>query len=79
LLRVRLNDADAISRSGLPTFKELMTDRTDRLPDGFDHDAYDELLDLGHLDPGASGKKMGGDAFGRLSAYGCAYLGEQSE
>jgi integrase len=77
LLRVRLRDADALNPSKVHSFRELMEDQADVLPDQFYWDAFDELEALGHLNPNASGKVGGGDALGRLSADGRLHLRQQ--
>ena len=43
LLRERLGYADAISPSELHSFKELMKDRADVIPDNWYQEAFDEL------------------------------------
>jgi hypothetical protein len=73
LLRIRLRDADALDASGLHSFKELMRDQADVLPDHWYWDVFDELEAQGHLNR-ASRKLNGGDACGRLSADGRLYL-----
>lgn len=77
LLRVRLGDADAISPGELHSFKTLMADQADVIPDHWYHDMFEELEAQGHLDP-ASGK-VSGDAVGRLSADGRLYLRSEPE
>jgi hypothetical protein len=77
LLRARIRDADALNSSAVHSFKELMSDYADRLPDNWYDEALDELLALGHVDEKASFKVFGGDAGGRLSADGRAYLRSQ--
>jgi hypothetical protein len=69
LLRVRLRDADALDREHLHSLKELMSDHTDVIADGWYWEAFEELDAQGHLDP-ASVKANGGDAHARLSADG---------
>jgi hypothetical protein len=78
-LRVRLGRADALRRSELHSFKELMRDyaEADLIAEGWYWDAFGELEAQGHLDP-ASSKAMGGDANARLSADGRLYLRESS-
>jgi hypothetical protein len=73
LLRVRIRDADALNSSAIHSFKELMSDQAEHIPDNWYWEAWDELDAQGHLDP-ASHKAMGGDACGRLSADGRLYL-----
>jgi hypothetical protein len=73
LLRRRLHDADALDASGIHSFKELMSDQADVLPDQWYWEAFEELDAQGHLDD-VSHKENGGDARGRLSADGRFYL-----
>lgn len=73
ILRDRIRTAEALDDSAIPQFKELMSDYTDRLPDGWYWEAYEELEALGHLG-NVSSKLNGGDAMARLSADGRAYL-----
>jgi hypothetical protein len=73
LLRVRLNDADHLKDGEIHSFRELMRDHANELPDHFYWEALEELHALGHLHPD-SHPASGGDAFGRLSADGRAYL-----
>lgn len=73
LLRVRIRDADAIKPGDLHSFKELLHDQADAIPDQAYWEAFEELDAQGHLHK-ASGKTMGGDAHGRLSADGRLYL-----
>ena len=77
LLRVRLRDADAIAPSELHSFKTLMSDHAEVIPDQWYQQAFDELEAQGHLDRASS--KVMGDAAGRLSADGLLYLRSQSE
>jgi hypothetical protein len=77
LLRERLGYADAISPSELHSFKELMKDRADVIPDNWYQEAFDELEAQGHLDPTSS--KVFGDAAARLSADGRLFLRESSD
>jgi hypothetical protein len=76
LLRVRLGIADDVNTSELHSFRELMKDHADVLPDHFYWRAFDELDAWGHLDPRASGTVGGNDACARLSADGRLYLRE---
>ena len=76
LLRERLGYADAINTSGLHSFRELMKDRADVIPDNWYQEAFDELGAQGHLDRAST--KVFGDAVGRLSADGRLYLRESS-
>ena len=76
LLRERLGYADAISPSELHSFRELMKDRADVIPDNWYQEVFDELEAQGHLDPSSS--KVMGDAVARLSADGRLYLRESS-
>ncbi len=69
LLRERLFDADALDRSKLHEFNELMSDYSAVTPEGWYDDAFEELEAQGHLHE-ASGRAMGGSVFGRLSADG---------
>jgi hypothetical protein len=71
LLRVRLGHADALNGSEIHSFKELMRDQAEHIPDQWYWD--DELEAQGHLDP-VSHKANTGDAGGRLSADGRLYL-----
>ena len=73
LLRIRLRDADALHDSEIHSFKTLMADQADVLPDQWYWEAFEELEAQGHLDS-ASSKVAGGDACGRLSADGRLYL-----
>jgi hypothetical protein len=73
LLRVRLNDADALTPGGLHSFRELMADYSEVIPDAWYWDAFDELEAQGHLDP-HSVRGNNHNAFGRLSADGRLYL-----
>jgi hypothetical protein len=77
LLRVRIGIADDLDAIKLHSFKELMSDHADVLGEQWYTRAFEELDALGHLDP-ASGKEMGFDAHGRLSAEGRFYLRSQS-
>jgi hypothetical protein len=70
LLRERLFDADALARSTLHEFRDLMSDYAGVTPEGWYDDAFEELVAQGHLDPDASGRAFGGSVFGRLSADG---------
>jgi hypothetical protein len=76
LLRQRIGIADDLDSSTLHSFKTLMADHADVLPDHFYWRAFDELEALGHLDRG-SHRANGGDANGRLSADGRLYLRSQ--
>ena len=78
LLRVRLGDADALEASAVHSFKELMSDQAETLPDQWYWNAFEELEAQGHLDP-ASHKVFGLDARGRLSAEGRWYLRSEDE
>jgi hypothetical protein len=78
LLRRRLRDADHLNPVELHSFKELMRDHERAIPDHFYWEACRELDALGHLDA-ASSVLNGGDAHGRLSADGLAYLREEDE
>jgi hypothetical protein len=49
LLRNRLRDADAITDSELHSFKVLMADHADVIPDQWYWEAYEELTAQGHL------------------------------
>ena len=73
LLRVRPDTADALKPSELHSFKELMKDYEHVIADGWYWEAFEELEALGHLDRN-SARLSGGDADGRLSADGRAYL-----
>ncbi len=73
LLRIRLGDADVLNSSEIHSFEELMRDQAERIPDQWYWEAFEALEAQGHLDP-ASHKEMGGNACGRLSADGRAYL-----
>jgi hypothetical protein len=73
LLRVRLGIADALNSSEIHSFKELMRDHEEHIPDQWYWEALEELEAQGHLDP-ASHKENGGDACARLSADGRWYL-----
>jgi hypothetical protein len=73
LLRDRLRDADAINRSELHSFKELMADHADMIGDNWYWEAFEELQAQGHLHR-ASSLVNGGDACGRLSADGRLHL-----
>lgn len=77
LLRERLGYADAINSSELHSFRELMKDRADVIPDNWYQEAFDELEAQGHLDRASS--KVMGDAVGRLSADGRLYLRSQAD
>lgn len=72
LLRQRLFDADALDRSKLHDFKELMSDYVDVIPAGWYDDAFEELQAQGHLHQ-VSGATFGGP-FGRLSADGRLFV-----
>ncbi len=78
LLRERVRDADALDGSAIHSFKELMKDYAERLPDNWYWEAYEELEALGHLST-VSSKTFGGDASARLSADGRAYLRAQDD
>jgi hypothetical protein len=73
LLRERLGDADALNLSELHSFKELMSDYAEVVPDTWYWDGFDELEAQGHLDA-ASARQNRGDACGRLSADGRLHL-----
>jgi hypothetical protein len=73
VLRERLFAADALNRSELHDFGELMSEYTGKVGDNWFEHAFDELEAQGHLDP-ASGKAMGPAMHGRLSADGRAYV-----
>ncbi len=73
LLRQRLFGADALDRSKLHDFQDLMSDVADVAPEGWYDDAFEELEAQGHLHK-ASGRAMGGAVFGRLSAAGRLYI-----
>lgn len=73
LLRQRLFDADALNRSELHDFKELMSDYADVIPEGWYDDAFEELEAQGHLHQ-ASGRAFGSVSFGRLSADGRLFI-----
>jgi hypothetical protein len=77
LLRERLGYAGAISPSELHSFRELMKDRADVIPDNWYQEAFDELEAQGHLNRASS--KVMGDAVGRLSADGRLYLRSQAD
>jgi hypothetical protein len=53
LLRIRLCDADAVNASELHSFKELMRDHADVIPDNWYTEAFEELEAQGHLHLGA--------------------------
>jgi len=78
LLRDRLGIADAVSPSEFHSFKTLMGDYAEEIPDHWYHEAFDELEAQGHLDR-ASVKAGGFEAHARLSADGRLYLRSQSE
>jgi hypothetical protein len=78
VLRVRLGDAGAINPSELHSFKTLMADNADVIPDHWYHEVFDELQAQGHLDP-ASRKTAAFEAWARLSADGRLYLRSQGE
>ena len=73
LLRERIGLADDLDDAAIHSFKELMSDQADVLPEHFYWRAFEELEVWGHLANG-SHKASGGDACGRLSADGRAYL-----
>jgi hypothetical protein len=77
LLRVRLFQADALDRSKLHDFKELMSDCANVTPEGWYDDAFEELQAQGHLHQ-ASGATFGGP-FGRLSADGRLHVRENED
>lgn len=77
LLRVRLGIADVVESSEIHSFKKLMADHAEVVPEGWYWDAYDELAALGHLDA-VSHRANLGDACGRLSADGRWYLQSES-
>jgi hypothetical protein len=77
VLRERIFDYEVIHDDGtLPDFGELMADY-ENAPGAWPDHAYDELMTQGHLDPSASGKTMGPNAFARLSADGRYYVRQQ--
>jgi hypothetical protein len=69
----RIGLADDLNASTIHSFRELMSDYADELPDHFYWRAFEELEAQGHLHP-ASHKEFGGGACGRLSADGRLYL-----
>jgi hypothetical protein len=73
LLRERIGLADDLDDATIHSFKELMADQADVLPDHFYGRAFEELQVWGHL-ANASHVANGRDARGRLSADGRAYL-----
>jgi hypothetical protein len=75
VLRERIGTADALNPSELHSFKELVSDYADSVSENWYWEAFEELEAQGHLDS-ASGKAMGNDAHGRLSADGRLYLRE---
>jgi hypothetical protein len=74
LLRVRLGMHDALDPVHAHEFKDVMADHADVIADQWYVDAFEELVAAGHLDTAASGKAMGFNAHGRLSADGRLYL-----
>ncbi len=76
LLRERLFDADALDRSTLHDFRELMSDYAAVTPEGWYDDAFEELEAQGHLYK-AAGRAMGGAVFGRLSADGRLHVRQE--
>lgn len=70
--------ADDLNASELHSFKKLMEDRADEIPEGWCSQAFEELQAQGHLHPG-SGMTFGGDAHARLSADGRLYLRSESD
>ncbi len=78
LLRVRIGLADDLNASTIHSFRELMADYADELPERFYWRAFVELEAQGHLDP-TSHREFGGVACGRLSADGRLYLRESDE
>ena len=73
-LRLRLFAADAETGEGeLHSFRELMSDYAEVTPHQWYWEGEEELSVLGHLQP-ASTVLSGGDACGRLSADGAAYV-----
>ena len=69
LLRVRIGLADAVNPSEFHSFRTLMDDHKDQLPEEWYWEAFDDLDAQGHLQPGSS-RSTGGDASGRLSSEG---------
>jgi hypothetical protein len=80
ILRARVFAADALKRSELHDFADLMSreDYAHLIPDNWYEDAFDELEAQGHLDP-ASEKTMGPTMHGRLSARGRDYVRWEQE
>jgi|SRR4051812_18649105 hypothetical protein len=73
LLIRRMFHADRLEPSRLHDFKgDLLTDVSDRLPDAFYSEAFEELEQYGFLHQ-ASCLLNGGDACGRLSPDGRAW------
>jgi hypothetical protein len=70
----RLYDADALNLSECHSFRKLMSDQADKIADGWYWRAFDDLQADGFLDDGTSTRLNGGDACGRLSAYGARYV-----
>lgn len=78
LLRVRIGIADVVESSEIHSFKKLMADHAEAVPEGWYLGAYDELAARGHLAP-VSHRANLGDASGRLSADGRWYLQSDSD
>ena len=78
LLRIRLGDADALNKSELHSFQELMRDQAEHIPDQWYWEALEELQAQAHLHP-APRKRSGGNACGSLSADGRFYLRSAAE
>jgi len=79
ILRERVRAAEVLDDSAIPSFKELMSDYADRLPDNWYWEALEELQALGHVNENVSHKENGGNACARLSADGRAYLRSQAD
>jgi hypothetical protein len=74
VLRMRLFAADELDDEGeLHSFRTLMSDYADVTPHQWYWDGEEELSVVGHLRPG-SRVLSGGDACGRLSEHGRAYV-----
>lgn len=79
LLRVRIGHADALFPSRLHDFRgDLMPEYAETIPETWWWAGLEELQALGHLDDNSQ-KLNGGDACGRLSADGRAYLRDMRE
>jgi hypothetical protein len=65
---------DALEPVNAHEFRDVMADHADVIADQWYLDAFDELTAEGHLDTAASGKSIGFNAHGRLSADGRLYL-----